>query len=135
MTTQSLHQPAVLLFGLKDPGRLAAIRAYLKAAGIRAVEVPDGDWHQTLGALLELPGFSRSSAALPAQEGREEMLVMYAFQDRMLGDLLRFFRERNLQPVSLKAMVTPTNVLWSAAKLQEELKQERAWFEAQKTAR
>lgn len=135
MTTQSLPQPTVLLFGLKDPGRLAAIRAYLHAAGIRPKEVPDGDWNQSLGALLELPGFSRAPAALPDGVGREEMLVMFGFRDRMLGDLLRFFRERNLPPVSLKAMVTPTNVQWSAAQLQEELKKERAWIGSQKTAR
>ncbi len=135
MTTQALPQPTVLLFGLKDPGRLAAIRSHLNAAGIKAVEVPDGDWNQSLGALLELPGFARAPAALPAGAGREEMLVMFAFRDRMLGDLLRFFRERGLPSVSLKAMVTTTNVQWSAAKLQEELKQERAWIEAQKPTR
>lgn len=135
MTTQSLPQPTVLLFGLKAPGRLAVLRAYLNAAGIRAVEVPDGDWHQTLGALLELPGFERAPAALPDGIKREEMLVMYGFRDRMLGDLLRFFRERNLPPVSLKAMVTPTNVQWTAAQLQEELKKERAWFEGRKAVR
>ena len=125
-------QPTVLLYGMHEPRRLAAIRAYLRTAGIRALEVPDTDWEQSLGALLERPGFARSPAALPGPEPREEMLVMFAFRGRMLGELLQFFRDRGLRPVSLKAMVTDTNVCWSGTRLQQELRLERAAIESAK---
>jgi hypothetical protein len=54
---------------------------------------------------------------------------MFAFREGMLDDLLRFFRAECRPTVALKAVATPTNLLWTPRALFDELKQERAWFE------
>ncbi len=126
--TELLPRPTVLLYGFTDPGRLAAVKSWLHASEIRALEVSPRDWNQPLGALLELPGFARRPTELPDGGPREEMLVMFAFRDRMLGDLLQFFRDRGLPPVALKAMVTPTNIHWDGARLRTELSRERDYI-------
>ena len=53
----------------------------------------------------------------------------------MLGELLAFFRQECPPGVSLKAMVTSTNVNWSSLALFEELRRERAYFQSQAKAK
>ena len=124
--------PTVLLYRIEGPARRRMVRAYLDQAGIRAVEVPPADWHQPLGTLLELPGFARVPGPFPGGAVEEEMLVMFAFRENMLGDFLQFFRDHGLPSVGLKAMATPTNLQWTSLRLYEELRKERAWFAARK---
>lgn len=124
--TELLPEPKVLLFNIQDPVRRLRIRRWLEGAGIRPVEVPASALHQRVGALLELPGFSLAAGPWLGQAPAEEMLVMFGFRGSMLGDFLRFFREQGLAPVALKAMVTPSNLSWSALELYEALRQERA---------
>ena len=130
----NLPQPAVLLYEIRDPARLNRIRRYLEGAGIRALTVEANQLRQPIGALLGLPGFAEAPELLPAALG-EEMLVMYGFRDRMLGELLAFFRQECPPGVSLKAMVTSTNVNWSSLALFEELRRERAYFQSQAKAK
>ena len=120
--------PTVLLFHFTDRVRLHRVRTYLSRAGIRCVEVPPADLSRPLGAVLGLPGFPDGPAD-PGPDLDEEVLVMFAFREGMLDDLLRFFRAECPPTVGLKAVATPTNLLWTPRALFDELKQERAWFE------
>ena len=126
----TMPQPAVLLYRISDPARLARIRGWVERAGIRAMELAPTELHQSLGALLELPGFAREPALWLGGGPAEEMLVMFAFRGAMLSDFLAFFRQEGLAPVALKAMVTPINIHWSALRLHEALRAEHAQLSA-----
>ena len=129
---QPFFVPTVLLFRQRDPVRFARISAYLRAKGIRPLPVESKELHQSIGALLGLPGFERKAGPWIGPETEEEMLVMFAFQGTMMKDFLQFFRDEGLPSVPLKAVATPTNVCWSALELYEELKKERDYFRSQK---
>ena len=119
-------QPTVLLYHISDPARLARVRGWLERAGVRALELAPTELNQSLGALLGLPGFAREPGLRLGGGPTEEMLVMFAFRGDLLNSFLAFFREEGLDPVALKAMVTPINVHWSALCLHEALREEHA---------
>lgn len=59
--------------------------------------------------------------------GRIRFLIVYFLKPPVLliDQLLAFFRERQLSPVALKAVLTPVNCHWNSLKLHEELLKER----------
>lgn len=128
-------RPKVLLYGFRDPERRRQITDWLNKAGVLPVEVPPAQYHQTLGALLALPGFDPGAGVHFGPAFREEMLVMFGLPEETARRFLRFFREAGLAPVALKAMATPTNLQWSSLALYEALQEEHAYFQAAKEKR
>jgi len=100
-------QPTVLLYNLQETERAQTIRGYLTGAGIRIIDVLPAEYMQKLGALLELPGFSKDAAPNMGFSFPEEMLVMFAFTDKAMEDFFQSFREAGIASVGLKAAVTP----------------------------
>ena len=121
--------PTVLMYNMKNDARTQAIRQYLAVKKIACTDVVPSDYGQSLGALLQLYGFSRRFSPAPVFEG--EMLVLFAFDNDMLDAFLRFFRQFRLAPVELKAVVTPDNINWSSSELYAELCAEREQFRKQ----
>ena len=124
--------PTVLIYNMKDDARTKAIRQYLAVKSIACMDVPPADYGQSLGALLHLYGFSRRFS--PAALFEDEMLVLFAFDNTMLDEFLKFFRAFRLRPVALKAVITPENINWSSVQLRDELCREREEFEKSKSA-
>ena len=115
--------PTVLMYNMKDDARTRAIRQYLAVQKIACVDVIPADYGQSLGALLHLYGFQRRFS--PAALFEDEMLVMFALENAMLDEFLKFFHAFRLRPVALKAIVTPHNIKWSSVQLHTELCKER----------
>ncbi len=129
-TPEIQFSPAVLMYNLRDDPRTRAIRQYLAIKNIACVDVAPADYGQSIGALLHLYGFHRRFS--PASIFEDEMLVLFAFDNNMLDEFLKFFRAFRLRPVELKAVVTPDNMKWSSSQLHAELCAERAQLEKQK---
>ena len=124
--------PTVLMYNMKDDARTKAIRQYLAVKNIACMDIAPADYGQSLGALLHLYGFRRRFAPAPLFE--DEMLVLFAFDNTMLDEFLKFFRAFRLKPVELKAVVTPNNINWSSTQLHDELCKEREQFEKMESA-
>ena len=107
-----------LLFNFTDTQKLQKIRFALFKLGIAGRIVDAADFHQPVGHLCGLEGFSPVDQA---DEGRfsDEMLVLTALR-------------RSRAVVPLKAVVTEENASWSAKKLHDEIRREH---EAMKGAR
>ncbi len=69
------------------------------------------------------PGYSTPSAA-PGIPFTDEMLVLCNFSSAQLNGFLGGFKRVQIPPVALKAVLTDTNLHWSAVMLQQELAQE-----------
>ena len=117
--------PMILLYNFVQDERTRQIRGYLSKAGITARLVSAPDYQKPLGYLFGLPGFSEPSPVNLGANFKDEMLVMHNFSNNQLDQLLAFFRERQLSPVALKAVLTPVNCHWNSLKLHEELLKER----------
>jgi hypothetical protein len=57
------------------------------------------------------------------------MLFLCGFDQELLNRLLVAIRKSRLQKVELKAMLTPTNISWSGAKLLREISAEHAYMQ------
>ena len=119
-----------LLFNFTDTQKLQKIRFALFKLGIAGRIVDAADFHQPVGHLCGLEGFSPVGAA---DEGgfTDEMLVLCGLSGAQLDSLLTALR-RSRAVVALKAVVTEENALWSAKKLHDEILEEH---EAMKGAR
>ena len=118
-------QPQVLLFHFAPDERTIHIIRYLTVNGIRVKNVSAAEESETIGFLFSLPGYESSGKRSLSAAVREEMLVMMGFDQSMLEDFLRFFREKGIRRVELKAMLTPTNAAWSGGELYRHMTLER----------
>ena len=125
-------KPTVLLYNLQEGERAQTIRRYLTGAGIRIIDVLPAEYMQRLGALLELPGFSKDAGPNMGFSFPEEMLVMFAFTDKVMEDFFQSFRDAGIASVGLKAAVTPTNINWTSKQLYEAISEEHARVMAMK---
>lgn len=126
---ESAITPRVLLFNLPRDERTEIIEAYLLSRNVTVRHVRQLEFRQTLGYLLELPGYADSSCYF-GPTFPEEMAVMAGFNAQLLNAFLDFFREARLKRIAYKAMLTPTNVSWDAFTLHSHLQAERASLEA-----
>ena len=117
-----MTRPTLLAFAVSDD-RLSRLRFCCLKLGIAVKPVAPEDYAQPLGALLGIQ--DRVDAATDiAPVG--EMLVMAAFDDALVNRFLAALRQLRIPPFRLKAMLTPTNVLWNARQLYAELSAEHA---------
>lgn len=116
---------SALLYNFQDDLRTRQIRRYLHHAGISTRIITAPDFLQPLGALFDLPGFSRTQTFNLGQNFTEEMIIMKDFSEQQLDGFLGFFRSSGLQRIGLKAILTPVNQHWNSWQLYQELTRER----------
>lgn len=114
--------PTVLCYNL-GPEREARVRTLCLIQKLRLRPVSPAEYGEAVGALAGLFPTSGASAAEPFGE---EMLVLCDFSEAALNGFLTGFRKAGLPPVSLKAVLTPTNAAWNSRQLYEELCREHA---------
>ena len=61
----------------------------------------------------------------------DEMLVFCGITSDQLDAFLENYRRREISPILLKAVLTPTNVSWTPRRLYQELRKERKAFSGQ----
>ena len=119
--------PMVLCYNLQ-PEKLGRLRVLALRLGIGVRVVEPEKFALPVGALagvMETP-----ETVEPAEPFSDEMLVMAHFRPGMLDAFLNGFRQSRIPPVKLKAMLTETNALWSAARLHREIRAEHEQMEA-----
>ena len=84
-----------------------------------------------IGALCGMlePGASPAPAT---ETFDDEMLVFCGFDSRLLDRFLAEMRAARMQPVLLKAVLTPSNMHWSSVRLCRELLSERETLQRRK---
>ncbi len=131
MNLSQANQPQVLLFNLPRDERCAKLEAYLRESGVAVRHVQPKDFTLPVGALLGLSPAPvvGSQLSLPFTD---EMMLMCFFDQKRLNALLSFFSETGLKRIALKAMLTPTNLSWSACELHRNLSAEHEQFQRMK---
>ena len=107
--------PEILLFNINSPEKHAAIRLIALRLELRCRAIPDEMQSCTIRELL----YSQSQ---PSGQPvfTDEMLIMYALPASIMHEFLDELH-RHGQFVRLKAVVTETNISWTAAQLHNEL--------------
>ena len=115
-------RPTILTFNLSD-ARLSKLRFLCMKLGLAVKPVPAEDCCQPISALC---GLSNPADAAPAEAFCEEMLVFCHMDNAAVNRFLQTAKQMRFAPVTLKAILTPTNAAWTPAQLCAELRDERA---------
>jgi len=124
----------ILLFNI-NIFKKAQIDALCRDLNIETAAIQDSGGGKSLGMLAGLePGpvnmyknTAITSGGSPASFS-EEMMVLCGLEPDSFDRFLDEYRNRNIQPVELKAVLTAFNAKWTPARLCTELKKEHRQF-------
>ncbi|MDO4482925.1 MAG: DUF3783 domain-containing protein [Clostridia bacterium] len=116
-----MAQPMLLSFNMQGDRKVKLTMTCMKNK-IRLVTVNEDDQAQTLGALCSF--MPREDKAAPEQPFTDEMVVFANFTNQTLNGFLQTWKQLGQKPIALKAVVTPTNVSWTAVQLHAEITEE-----------
>ena len=120
-----MGKPTVLMFGMAgETGRAWRMTAMRLGIFIRMIDGAREE--QSLSELLGAQDTRESDAG--AMDWEEPMMVMAHFRPGMLDAFLTGARRLGAPRIELKAVLTQSNAGWTARRLFEELRAERAAF-------
>ena len=114
----------ILLFGVNTQ-KDRAVRVAAEKIGADVTVVDRRDYGQKIGALAGISGFHKDGKAYMGSDFVTEMLVFSGILPKQMDTFLAEYKATGVQPIALKAIVTPHNVAWTADALFRELMKER----------
>lgn len=129
VTAAEVETPVGILAGLLPDEKAAALKN-------SAEEIPGGkkiSANENLNGVQNSTGQNFGSTQNSVSEDltvvpKLELLFLCGFDQNLLNRLLTAIRKSRLQKVELKAMLTPTNITWSGAKLLREISAEHVYM-------
>lgn len=122
-----VNHKKVLLFHV-DNQKTEQIRALCSRLKIQAVTIDQRQYGESLGFLAGIQGIPRQGSSCPAAGINQEMMVFSGIPSEELDSFLKNYREDGIAPIPLKAILTPSNLFWSAGALYGELLKEHSCF-------
>jgi len=105
-----------------------AVRVAAEKIGADVTAVNRRDYGQKIGTLAGISGFHKDGKIYDGPDLAMEMLVFSGMMPQQVDAFLAEYKVIGLPPVSLKAIVTPHNVSWTADALFCELMKEHFQF-------
>ncbi len=125
-----MHRPTgetVLMYGFTDPQRTRELQYIMVQMGIRVKMIRDDQLGQTVGFLAGIKGMEENPNPESYPPLNEEVLVMYNFSlDQRIDLMLTNIKQRGLEGIPLKCVLTSTNRKWTFYDLAKELEREHA---------
>lgn len=116
-----MNHPMVLLYNLDTP-KGAKIRRMCLPLGLRTRLVEPTEYGLALNDLVE---GKTPETPWDGETFTDEVLLLVNCTGPLLDKFLQGFRRNKIPPVSLKAVLTPTNGTWNSLELKTELTRER----------
>ena len=118
---------------IKKEKQIAALCRSLKL-GVRTIK--QQDINKQLGGIC-MQGGSKGGSVLSKRERTKapdkyilpELIIFSGLSDETVDRFLEEYKRSGIEPVALKAVVTPTNISWSIYELVCELEKERMQYE------
>ena len=110
----------MLVFNM-DGERRAKLNMICMRHKIRIRAVAKEEFGLPMGALC---GKMPAEGAAEVTPFDEEMIVMADFTTTLANSFLQSWKQAKQRPIRLKAVLTPTNVMWNAVQLYNELDEE-----------
>ncbi|MBQ3928548.1 MAG: DUF3783 domain-containing protein [Clostridia bacterium] len=102
--------------------RLSKIKRSAIPLKISVRNVEKSEYSQLLGTLAGMKEMPSSASENNAISFDDEMLVMCGFDRNDLDTLLRAMNKNGVGRIPLKAILTPTNILWNSIQLHDAVK-------------
>lgn len=116
-----MNHPMVLLYNLNNE-KGAKIRRMSLPLGLRTRLVEPAEYGLALNDLVE---GKTTETPWDGETFTDEVLLLVNCTGPLLDKFLQGFRRNKIPPVSLKAVLTPTNGTWNSLELKTELSRER----------
>ena len=113
----------ILLFNVKEEKK-NQIEALCEELSIQTIVIQKEQYSQPLGVLAGIKGVDKSTMPYRDREFKSDMMVFYGIDSGELDKFLEKYRENEIEPINLKAIMTFHNMFWSAKKLYNELLKE-----------
>jgi len=95
----------------------------MEQLGVKVKEIKDEDIHETMGYLLEVPGFEKSNES--GKDIPEESFLFFAgMSGEQLDIILEVFKNAKIPYIPFKAMLTNDNIQYPFYVLYENVRQE-----------
>ena len=117
----------VLLFHVKKEKRLQ-IENLCRDLEIKVILVEYKQYREPLGVIAGIQGIPKSGKIYQGMNFPMEMMIFSGIHQELLDLFLQKYRALRIEPISLKAVLTPTNVFWNAEQLYQELLKEHMSF-------
>lgn len=126
-------EPFIYTVGLGD-GKSLLVENLCGSLGIHYIRLMERDRYRTIkeitvnieNGVMPLNGDFVIDNAQKAGAANQEILLFSNLTENKLDEFLSAYKTAGIEPVSLKAVVTPTNEKWTIEQLAEELMKERA---------
>lgn len=122
-----MEQPVILLYNLSN-GKGKKIEKLSNRLKIKVKYVDASKYGEPIGFLAEIPDIGENRQAYEEPSFTDEMLIMSGFSDELLNSFLKEYKKQHMEPVALKAIITPRNRTWNSFALNKELNREREAF-------
>ena len=122
-----INQQRILMFNVSKEKRDKIIQM-CKTLGILTRTVDRPQYNQKIGALAEISGFKEDQEIYMKEEFPMEMLVFSGMNQQQVDLFLKEYKNRRIEQIGCKAIVTPDNVFWTAEKLFRELLKEHTFI-------
>ncbi len=121
----------VLLFRMNQPKK-EQIKELCGQMGFRTEEITPMRYGDSLGSLAGLGEIATANSKIGSgtrpfvgqYELPAEMMVFYGLESAELDEFLKKYRQAGIEPVPIKAVVTPFNMQWTPYQLFNELMEE-----------
>ena len=118
---------ATILSYVKSQEKEGQIQRLCKRLQIQYVQIRQQDMGKELGELCGIyKGAKGTHAPAPLLYQMPELLIFSGIPEGMLDVVLAEYRKEGIEPVALKAIVTPHNIGWTVYELSSELTKEHA---------
>ena len=118
---------ATILSYVKSKEKEEQIQKLCKRLQISNVRIGQQDAGKELGELCGIyKGTKGTHAPAPLLYQMPELLIFSGIPEGMLDLILAEYRKERIEPVALKAIVTPHNISWTVYELSSELAKEHA---------
>lgn len=114
----------ILLYGFQDGERLTKTKKALLPLEMRIKQVQPCDYSQPVGYMAGLKEIPGADSPYEGPEFEKEMMVMAGLLSKRVDAVIYALRKAGVGRIDYKAVLTPTNQLWDALKLYEEIARE-----------
>lgn len=122
-----------VLYYINDRAKEAAVCSLCSDLSFDCKKIGSMDLNRTIGSLAGASGMPVSAADAPQSFfAPTELLVFCGISRQQLDRFLDEYHKRNIAPIALKAMMTPTNSNWTVSQLASALSQEHAYLQKRK---
>ncbi len=119
-----MRKKLILLFGIYGE-KLKQIKNLCRTLDILVFSIKRKQYEEKLGVLAGIVGMKKNNKVYMGQELPGEMMVFSGVDSDELDVFLERYKAAGIEPVGLKAVLTPVNVNWTPEELFRELVKEK----------